>query len=303
MLSPGKSAFITGGPDDVVASQFGHQNMPFFLIERIEYPESGGIMVYKKGLKHPTKGFVFPEALSAINQAKRAMMTFIDLLQIKPIAFGMCTLLIMPWSVKRRALDHIGRILNRSMLWPVRPFLLKDQYLTPVATEVLKFCGSFFKRLGIRKWGGLARSLSAIIEYDFAYRYRLEDIMSEASKEKMLDEPEDEMKRLAEIYLEREQAPGQKKKMFYALWLIRIALWFKPVRTAFIESIKEMDFEKMSLDVADRYHVLHRAGYNFLGLTDDVRHEIWIKEHDGNPPQQYVLVKEGVEEPPAQPAA
>jgi len=47
-----------------------------YLTERVEYPPGGGIAVWYKGMKYPSKGFPFTDAMAGITNFKRTLRSF-----------------------------------------------------------------------------------------------------------------------------------------------------------------------------------------------------------------------------------
>lgn len=204
-----------------------------YVLEKISYTD--GIRVFINGSPFPKKGFPFPEAISAINIAKRA---FLQILHIPLV------------------LEHYRVIQEyiRTAEWSLKPLYLEDNFLTPVAREMLN--------LNIQK--ELVDIFAHIIEYDDAYRYRLQDICGEVSRVDLFKSPYKEGKRLLNLIIERENQEGMKKK-----WakLKPLLILLVPFKRKFLRLINDLDFNKMVLDEADKYWVSFREDYNYGGKT------------------------------------
>lgn len=252
----------------------------FPVFDRVEYPPEGGIYVYYKGMPYPKKGFPYPEAVWNNDNMKRITLTFLKALAIKDMWLPVLAFAILPWKKKMNiavnALNHYTRV-GKWLLGG--QFLQKNRYSIPVQM-MRKLVKSFLFELGIFDRIELIDFLSVIatlIEYDDSYRYRIEDIVTEANKNKLASDPIGEIKRLGKILEERELSHA-KDTFRAAIKMVTLGLRHPKIRSAFQRALNHMkveDFEKMKLDNADRYHVLLRGDYNFLGLTFEQRKKIY----------------------------
>ncbi len=92
--------------------------------------------------------------------------------------------------------------------------------------------------------------------------------------ENLLKNPAKEVNRLAEVYFQRENfnpendVRGKIKPLIKTFGLM---LLHPKVRKAFKKAAKEVDFGKMGLDEADRYHVLSIGDYDYMGMNGEAR--------------------------------
>lgn len=232
-------------------------------IEKIEYVAFKGCLIYIEGATHPKKGFPTPEAIWAVNQVK---VVFIELTKIltKPMfILGF----LFTWNKKKllESLVHSFLIIGNKAL---DPYLFKDIFLTPTAYKLNDIILVFLNKLGIRQ--GLASEFAYtfchLIEYDDAYRYRIQDIASETSTGLIKENPRAEIKRLIKIFNEREISKYVREKF---LRIANIMLWMlliPRVKKAFVEAISGR-IEGVYYDEADWYWVSLRSDYNFGGMT------------------------------------
>jgi hypothetical protein len=161
---------------------------------------------------------------------------------------------------------------------------LKEQYYSLFSREVMFLVSEFLQELGISE--NVAKSTGKIIgtmfEYDDAYRYRVEDIMSETDNFTFRSQPRSELKRLGAIMANRDHEVGHKFQT--GIRLVRFALLSRKVRNAFRSAVFMSEFKNLQLDAADWYHVLHRTGYDYLGLTDEERNVKWLDIHGDDLP-------------------
>lgn len=272
----------------VPSQEVMQQKQAMFVWERMEYPESGGQLAWFKGVPHPAKGHPFPEAIYAVNFVKRMTRnSLIGLVQKDLWKEYLGFILSLPKQRTKkieRFLTMYTDIANRV----IAPYILEDRYLTPCAHEIKNFIERFLVKLGIGKEiaQNFAEVFAAQIEYDNAYRLRIEDAMSETTKEKLMESPGRELVRLGGIIMQREPNHGTGEsfpKILGALSKVLYVPWYKKM---FLKCVEESDFKNFQLDEADRYHVLLWADYNFLGMTLDERIKMYEAFHkDGLPPR------------------
>ena len=262
-----------------------------FPLEKIELTKEHGYLIYKKGLLFPTKGLVYPEAVKAINVAKKGFMTILWTLK-SPLTFP-TTFLFLCSSFKKKV-QIIQEMLQRH--WTVTSHVLEEHLLehenqVPVAKELEKFVTVFLKVLGIEDETAerTAATIAAIFEYDDAYRYRLQDILSETTKDKLLEDPVKEMTRLAQIYAEREESERMAQDFKTLVLLSHIIKRHKRLNFAFQCALGAVNFKGLQYDEIDYYNVLYKGGFNFLGRTFESRYQEFLNKHNGIQPEYYTI--------------
>jgi len=86
------------------------------------------------------------------------------------------------------AIQGILEALNSVLLKVIGAYVLKPQHLTESSRENRIFVYNFLTALGINQTTSenTAKIFSCFIEYDNAYRYRLQDLFTATSKEKLI---------------------------------------------------------------------------------------------------------------------
>lgn len=257
------------------------------VIDHIEYPESGGIYVYLKGVLYPTKGFPTPESVGACNIVKRHLIIQVKFLADKLFYPVFIYLALLPKGIRITLASKWANEFDNFASVVLEPYLLKDERYTPFAQELRKFLLYFLMELEISKWLSLLTSkiLATLLEYDTAYRFRLQDLLSETTKEDIMRHPRKELKRLLNILSERDERVELNYKFRSAGKILSLALLVPSLKRAFINSLNGIDFTKLQMDEADHYHCLKFAGYNFFGRTIEDRFAEYIQLHNGNIPE------------------
>lgn len=256
----------------------------YHMFDHVEYPPEGGIYVYYKGMPFPKKGFPFPEAVWQNDIMKRIVMTMIKSFASKSMILPIMSFAILPWKVKVRALERILNNLFRVTDWLTRDSYLKEERYSNPARALRIAVRAFLLDLGITEGTSkeIALLVANVIEYDDAYRYRIQDIMTETSKIGLTEWPLREVRGLMKIFLKREKAPNAATNIKALGLLATIGLMHPRVRRAFRSAIRAIDihtFAWLQLDDADRYQVLFRGDYDYLGRSMQERRKIWIDCH------------------------
>jgi hypothetical protein len=228
---------------------------------------------------YPEKGFPTPEALWACNLAKRFLIR-----QVKFLFEIKFSLLFLPNKLKK--IDDWLYGYNKLAKMILAPYYLKDIRYSAFCRELRTLIGEFLKGIGFLEntAESFARTFSTLIEYDTAYRYRIEDILSETTYDKLKITPRSEIKRLLGVFAQRENKPHLVQKFKWIGLGLSFALLIPKIKRAFNKALDQIDFTKLQLDEADRYHVLRLDGYEFMGRTIEDRIGEYVKRHNGNPP-------------------
>jgi hypothetical protein len=111
-----------------------------------------------------------------------------------------------------------------------------------------------------------------IIQYDSAYRIIFQDLMTVINKFKLMDDPIWEIRRILDIFIERDQTgkneyAAKENKYLPLVKLSRFVIYLSP---SIVEVVKnfllELDLEKVKPDESDLYFSLIKANYGVMGL-------------------------------------
>lgn len=232
---------------------------------------------------YPQKGFPTPEIVSTNNWVKRFFLSQLRFfIKNKILLLG---LVFVPFKKKINVLGWwINEWVEVSEI-ALRTHLMKDNYYSVPCRAIWKFIEVFLKEIGITN-PLFPKMFAHLIEFDTAYRFRIEDIASEADVDSLYNNPRKEINRLLGIFTEREPIrPHLVAKFKYIALALSLALFSRRIKGAFRKALLAINFEDIQLDEADRYHVLRLAGYQFLGRPIEDRIQEYVKLHNGNPPQ------------------
>ncbi len=256
-----------------------------YKIDHIDY--SNGVQVYVEGAEYPKKGFPTPEAIWSINLVKRTFIESIKLVSLPQFWSTLICILIFP---KKKFLNKLIKSFNRLSFGALKPYILKPQFTTPIAKELESMVSSFLVDIGVEplEASQCAEVFSHCIEYDTAYRYRLQDILSETSKQALYSNPRKEIKRIVYILSERELTPSVAPKFKKLAYILNTLLLSPKIKRAFKNAVDNSYFSRLQYDDADRYWCMLREDYLFMGKTFKQRTDL-LKLRKYKIPQSYAI--------------
>ncbi len=266
--------------EQTIVSNESNEN---YILEGVSI--GNGTWVHIKDAHFPYKNFVDAEILVAANSCKAL---FIETLKNLATWQGIISLCL--FTPKRQALlDSFNRVSGKIM----GTFILKDEYLSEFSRNLHIVIFFFLLKIGFEESSceKFADVFVHLIEYDNAYRLRLEDIFSETTAEELSKRPIKTVLRLSKLLKEREKvyyppvgstpndpsyfyptASLQKKITAFTILLVS-ALIMPRIRKAFKSAILTTNFNKLQLDDIDLYWVAMRTDYLFQGKTHFERRE------------------------------
>lgn len=182
-----------------------------------------GNLVWYEGHLYPWRGIPRPNAVKAANEIKKALKW--------------CGLKKIPW---------------KNMV----PFLLTIDERQTFTSELFKFFQHFTT-------GYPPLCLAHVFEYDAAYRWRLQYLLSHAITENLVRQPYLEVWRLMAINKKREKIPDVHRKLWYGALLLTVALLWPPFRRKWKQAVLNADYIKFLPDQNDAYWMSLRKDYDF----------------------------------------
>jgi len=250
-----------------------NEQVQFTPVERLSWDK--GIFLYLEGAEYPQKGLTLPQTMWAVNMVKKNFIEAVKIFGSKEFIPTSIIFSLYPHKSKLRFLEKLLSSFNRQSWEIMSSYILKNEYLTPVAQELCWSTYSFLINLGISTENADKFSLifSHMVEYDRAYQFRVLDIFSETTKGKLLNNPIKEIKRLISIMAERDSVFVHNKFKLVGLGL-SFMLFFRKFRKAFKIAVSEVDVRKLSYDDGDRYWACVRTDYKYMGKTNEERRKM-----------------------------
>ncbi len=186
------------------------------LIEKIEFPKEGGVLMYMKGFKYPYRGFPFYEFVEKLDIIKKILKGFLGRVHyhLRTNRRRIFTLIPSMWFLKRIAFS-----LLYSFYRVIERFRIKPHRYCKAVREIYRVFNIMIEREKNPEMRDKIRQLRDFIcmflEFDNAYRFRLQDIIEEVNIDEIKLTKEDKLFcRLRKDYnfgfVQREK--GQKQK-------------------------------------------------------------------------------------------
>jgi len=218
-------------------------------IEYNPYP-----ILHLEGASYPMKGWYQPEIIAELNIIKAIIL--------RAAQFPAALLLVN----KEKAMMAFNGLYDK-----IFHYTLNEPYLLPAAKGFYKFTSQFLIHVGIDPT--IAKQfcfrVAHIIQYDDAYRYRLQDILSETTHAQITSKPRQELLRLTSILTKRTPKGNLvANKLKLIITPVSYLLLVPKYRKAFIKAMTEDVLKDMQYDDADRYWAcLKNDDYLFTGRT------------------------------------
>ncbi len=252
-----------------------------YVAEKVEL--NNGLYIYIMGMEYPEKGLAPAKDIFVVNQIKKLIIETVYISKYFIPSF--LVFAILPFKIKLKVINRLLTAFNVIGFKLMSPSLLQFQHLTPMAQELYWFIINFLKKLGIES--NTAKDFSELIvnmiNFDNAYRYRIQDLFNETSIEK-LHNPVKEIKRLLLINREREivdyEIDGKivqtahtrvSNKIRMLCNIIALFLLHPRIKKAFIFAVKDLNIKKVQPDEADWFWMNVRTGYHYFGKSDEER--------------------------------
>lgn len=241
-----------------------------YLPERAEYLEGIGNFVYYKGVDLPSRTVAPVEAIFAINIPKRItvqLLKFIATLH------------------KRGRVNRFFQYYAETMELFLQPFYLEDAYYCKPAKEIRKLTQGIVKAMGVVEEvaSRIAEMIAMVIEFDNAYRWRIQDLAGEASKEALRKNLPKELKRLIGILGEREAIVGGGQHVVQRFKngarIVNFAWYIPTWRKKMRKALEDLNLDNLKMDQADIYHTLLYGDYHTGGKNQEERFAMYRAIH------------------------
>ena len=181
----------------------------------------GGAKVYFKNRPYPMKGYLTQDRVYALDLVKQLM--------------------------------RHPRLFKKLAWVTMKPYILQDQYLSPFALELRKLLNNFFS-------DNTSNIISHVLEYDNAYRLRVQDLFSETTKESFAAQPIKTLWKLLKINKKRDYQEVHSKFRIVVIF-VSLCLLLPHIRLKFKRAMRQAHYQNLCLDKGDRYWINQRTDY------------------------------------------
>jgi len=250
-----------------------------FIPTKARYPKEGGIYIYFLGKLHPEKGMAYPDTMNDLNILKKISLSFLWSLSTRNALGIIIGFVFTPWNRRIKLIERFLLSYLEGARTLVYHHYLHKRWYSPIAKELRTLVYLFLKYLGFSQ--PVCSEVSDIamnfVQYDDMYYYKIGDIFSLTTKQKLLDNPRKEINRVFKIYASREHADS--KKLGSIGKILSLALLHPKTKKAFKDAVKKTDIVKLQADEADRYNSLLRGKYDFMGASAEHRNMAFVRMH------------------------
>lgn len=230
-------------------------------VKGLAFPPEGGQLMYIWGYRYPMLGFPHKEMLCSANDAKRALL---ELLVFCSKSYFFYFDLIFR---RKKLLSNILTFMDR---FYVADFKNKIQPL--IDKNLLCQSAREFRKVLIACYGehGWIDYLIGMYETDFAYRYRIQDIIGSVDVVALEENPAKEILELFDLVSRRDTDEAVSKKIKLLRRLVTPALFFSPaVKREIVKFFTLLDYEPIRLNTNDKYWLgkIGDFGYKFQDKT------------------------------------
>ncbi len=203
-------------------------------VERVDYAD--GIKVYLRGYVHPWKGIPSEAAVNAINIIKKLLL---ETLRLK-------VLILSPFKAYRAFEEIVEKVIG--------PHILKPKYQMPFTRELTLF----LENAGMSHT--MSQNLAHIFEYDSSYRFRLQDMLTQANRDALINTPREEIERLIQ-YNRTKDYLAVHKKISKLAKLLSYLLIIHSFRKKWKFALEKSTFTNFALDEDDNFWIGLRSDY------------------------------------------
>lgn len=238
---------------------------------KVEFPNAGGVLTYMEGHEYPYKGFPYFEFVDRIDLMKkltRSQLSGLYHALKKRNKLQLALLFLVPWFFKdflRAQLYTYYRLIERFRVKPIR-------HCDAVRELHHSFGASDEPDLKRQ----LRDTLSMVLEFDNAYRFRFQDVVVELDKDTLRRRPVKELRRLIGILSARERSQEIRDTWTLVSLFTRFYLPFdRELRELLRDALLRLDLEQVKLLPGDQHYCEGRKDYLF-GFQETVKQEnLW----------------------------
>lgn len=216
-------------------------------IDKIDVSEDG-IFVTFQGVPYLHKGYPHPLHVRATETVKKLMLSAIRIMAAAPY------LIPFLYLARKKILLEFSRFSGRVL----RDYYFKREYYITSGQEIYRVGMIGYNPLNFELVYNLTMLLVMLWEYDDAYRYRGQFIISQLDQKALREHPRKELKRLCDILIERETEETMKHK-WRSLKKVISVLPLKLVAGFLLE----LDLEKLKMDESDKYFANQKRDFNY----------------------------------------
>lgn len=229
-------------------------------LQRVEFPKEGGIQTYMQDIEYPYAGYPFYEFVDKVDIFKKVARAFLS---------GMYHSLKSQWKIRFLTLIPsiwVAKCLVRAGIYVfyknIERFRIKPIKYCKAVRELYR---SFTENTSGELSYQLRDVLCMVLEFDNAYRFRFQDIITE------LYQNNDIVKELDKMFMIMQSR--ERTQFIHDTWtLFRLTVKYylkydKELKLIIDNVLKNINIDEVKFTKADKYYCLRRQDYNFGFIT------------------------------------
>lgn len=242
-------------------------------LEKVEFPDEGGMLTYMSGHDYPYRGFPYFEIVEKIDLIKKISRAAVSGLyhSLKRKKYWLFTLIPSIWVVKNFAETGIYTFYRL-----VERFKLKPQRYSRSIRELHRaFSIPRGEDTHTQELRLMLRDLVCmILEFDNAYRFRVQDWIEDLDQVAVKKNPIKEISRVLTIAQSRELTAEIKDTWTLAKLGVSVYLRFdRKLKNVLADILASIDKEQFKLTPEDKHFTARRKDYAFSWITDPKNNE------------------------------
>lgn len=233
-------------------------------LTKVEFGDETDIFTYMEGYDYPYRGYPFYQFVDKIDAVKKLIRQtqsgFYHALKGK--WYRWLLILLIPFLGKQIFWAYtytFSRLVDRT---PMRVNRFSQAVREIYRAFSVVYSDENKQTSELRK---MLRDVECmILEFDNAYRFRVQDLVPELDKEELRKNPIKEVCRCIDIWIQRERVVDVKNTWELLKIFTKYYLRFdKKLLNIFVRVLLELDIEKVKLTDEDKYFAVPRKDYDF----------------------------------------
>jgi hypothetical protein len=229
------------------------------IITDVRLEKDGTVRTYLKGMKEPLRYYSDYLTVYTVSYYKRLFSLIFRNVSEMNWMKRIITLLAIKFNfnILPEWLNHIFCI-NR--------VLLNDENYSQPAKEIRRVLNGKVDEM-------LKNGIGIIVESDSAYRYRMQDVVSQINKKELLKNPVKEICRLFDILIERDEDYMKIKWRTVKKFTKLVLITSPKIKKLVVGILMDINIDEIKFSKEDIYWVNEFGKYNYFGKTLEQRKE------------------------------
>lgn len=239
------------------------------FVEKVLFPETGGVLSYYNGMKYPVKGFAYGDTVETVDMVKKISMGLMNGVY-KTFSNKIKAALIL--LLVRKQMFILVKTMIKEFDVSLSRFLQADDKYCKSGREIFRVFDYLKIKYNNPIFDNLRNIICMIWEYDDAYRYTFQDILEDLDKKALKRNPAKELSRILSLITEREISVTKNKtveetrtawkfeKIKRLLFLLNL---IPSLKRMVIDFFLELNLNEIKMDEGDRYHASFKPGYDW----------------------------------------